>query len=664
MRATAPTALALIVLLTMALTLPLSLFEPWRQIEDRAFDWLSTATMPVADAGSAVIVGIDEPSFAEIGRAWPWPRSLHANLVRSLAGAGARVIVFDVLFAEPSDDPEQDLALEQAIADAGNVVLAADETMFETSHIAQLLRTDPLERLARVSAGVGLAAVPLDRDTVLRRIPQHPDALARVALGEQSAEAPLRLRLLDPAQGFPYASYYQALDPGRFLPPDFFRDRLVIIGLNLKTSADPRSRIADTFATSLTARTGELMPGPMVHANIAESLRRGLAVRDLPDHVAALAPLSAILLTAFLLLRWHPVAGGIGTAGIAAAFPLLAYLLLEYERIWLPPLLPALAALLTYLARGAHAYLVAMRDRLRIKQAFARYLAPALVEELARDASRLRLGGEMREMTILFCDVRGFTTLSEAFRTDPQGLTRLINRFLTPMTEIILRHGGTIDKYIGDCIMAFWNAPLSNPAHARLACDAALAMIAGIHPLNESLAARAQEEGSTFAPLAIGIGINTGPCVVGNMGSEQRFDYSVLGDAVNLASRLEGQSKAYGVSIVIGPDTAAAIPDHAVIELDLLAVKGKREAVRIFALVGGSDRARDRSFREMREAQRRMLAAYRSGNWAAARRELAQARGLAPDLGALFDLYEERISAYELAPPPPDWNGVHVATTK
>jgi adenylate cyclase len=287
-----------------------------------------------------------------------------------------------------------------------------------------------------------------------------------------------------------------------------------------------------------------------------------------------------------------------------------------------------------------------------------------MVEVLAAHPERLRLGGETRPMTLLFCDVRGFTTISEQFKANPQGLTRLINRFLTPMTDIIMARRGTIDKYMGDCIMAFWNAPLDDADHANHACESALAMVGALDDLNAALAEEARQENRPFHELAIGIGLNSGECVVGNMGSAQRFDYSVLGDAVNLASRLEGQSKTYGVAIVIGEATRAAAPSWAALELDLIAVKGKREAVRIFTLCGDAALAQSPAFRELAEHHGSMLERYRRQDWAAARADLAECRRREPSLAKLYDLYDERIAHYLASPPGDEWDGVFVATTK
>jgi adenylate cyclase len=259
--------------------------------------------------------------------------------------------------------------------------------------------------------------------------------------------------------------------------------------------------------------------------------------------------------------------------------------------------------------------------------------------------------------------VRGFTTISEGFKADPQGLIQLINAFLTPMTDVIMARGGTIDKYMGDCIMAFWNAPLDEPRHADRACESALAMVAELTRLNTRLE-QAAEAGRAFRPLAIGIGLNTGECVVGNMGSARRFDYSVLGDAVNLASRLEGQSKVYGVDIVIGEETRAAAPDWAALELDLIAVKGKHEAVRIFALRGDAELAGSEPFRALSECHAALLSAYRRRDWAQAENLLIACRQMAPDLATLYDLYRVRIDLYRRDPPGPDWDGVFVATVK
>src|SRR4029079_7668319 len=219
----------------------------------------------------------------------------------------------------------------------------------------------------------------------------------------------------------------------------------------------------------------------------------------------------------------------------------------------------------------------------------------------------------------MFSDIRGFTTISESFKANPQGLSRLINRgFLSPMTRLIMARRGTIDKYMGDCIMAFWNAPLDDPGHADDACGSALAMLDALDRINAELATEAAAEQRVFHPIHIGVGLNTGECVVGNMGSDERFAYTAMGDAVNLASRLEGQSKTYGLSIVVGEATRAAAPSWAALELDLITVKGKEEAVRIFTLLGDAEYARTAGFRALAASHKAMLAGYRAQEWAAA----------------------------------------------
>jgi adenylate cyclase len=237
----------------------------------------------------------------------------------------------------------------------------------------------------------------------------------------------------------------------------------------------------------------------------------------------------------------------------------------------------------------ALAFMRTERERSAIRGAFGLYLSPDQVERIARHPELLQLGGEMREITVMFTDVRGFTRISEQF--DPHGLTRFMNRFLTPMTDLIRNHRGTIDKYMGDAIMAFWNAPLDVDRHAALACDTALAMQARLVELNEEWKAEAEAEGRGHIPVNIGIGLNTGQASVGNFGSMQRFTYSCLGDDVNLASRLEGQCKTYSVGIIIGDKTRLQVPDYAALEIDLVMVKGKTEPERVHALVGGLSRA-------------------------------------------------------------------------
>jgi adenylate cyclase len=277
------------------------------------------------------------------------------------------------------------------------------------------------------------------------------------------------------------------------------------------------------------------------------------------------------------------------------------------------------------------------------------------------------LGGEEREMTILFSDVRGFTAISESYKDDPQGLTSLMNRLLTPLTNTIVGHEGTIDKYIGDAVMAFWNAPLSVPNHEIKACAAALAMIESLEALNRERREETVSAGQPFLPFRIGIGINTGRCVVGNLGSDLRFNYSVLGDPVNVASRLEGQTKYYDVPIIVGSRTAERAQEQfAILELDLVAVKGKTEAQSIYALLGRQEISNDIHFQELRKLYSTMLYCYRSRDWEGALEAIELCQSAEHDFGlsGLFGLYRTRIEAFRQSAPPADWAGIFVAETK
>jgi len=328
---------------------------------------------------------------------------------------------------------------------------------------------------------------------------------------------------------------------------------------------------------------------------------------------------------------------------------------------------PWLCSFSVYLALIFINYFREQNQRRQIRSAFGQYLAPALVEQLAHSPEKLVLGGEDRDMSILFSDVRGFTSISELYKADPQGLTTLMNRLLTPLTNAIIDHHGTIDKYMGDAVMAFWNAPLDDPDHEINACASTLDMIDRLERLNRERQEEAKNAGQRFIPFRIGIGINTGRCVVGNLGSDLRFNYSVLGDSVNVASRLEGQTKYYGVPVIIGSRTAEkAKQKFAILEVDLITVKGKTEPEAIYTVLGREEVADDIRFQELRKVYSTMLQSYRSRDWKGALEALQTCQAVEENFGlaALFDLYSARIRAFSETAPPPDWNGVFVAETK
>ncbi|MCK8782353.1 adenylate/guanylate cyclase domain-containing protein [Rhizobium sp. NTR19] len=560
----------------------------WPLIDYRAFDYLSTiGAEPLPDDGP-IIVAIDEPSLAEINVQWPWPRSLHARLISALRAAGTKVIGIDIIFSEPSL-PGEDEALAASLGP--DVVLAGDETLVTSAQADQFIRVTPLQIFTEKMAMTGIASVGLHRDGVLREMPVYSDGFAAmIAAGAGvAAGGPPPGSLIQTFGGprtYPTVSYYQALDPENFLPPGLFKDRMVIVGLSLQNAPSIETGGADAFATSSTVHTGKLTAGAEIQATILDNLRLSRYVTEANLPIRQVVLLVAVVFAALLVWRgtgWKTV-----VLGAAALFMLLAgsYLTLRFGRVFASPMAPSLAFIGIAVAQAGLDYAQERKNRRQITRAFSQYLAPALVEELARDPSKLKLGGEKRELSILFCDVRGFTTISEQLKNDPQQLTTLINRLLTPLSEIVLSHGGTIDKYIGDCLMAFWNAPLDDPNHARHAVSAALDMLDSMDGLNAELKAEAEASGRIHYPLKIGVGINTGECVVGNMGSSSRFDYSALGDAVNLAARLEGASKPYNVSLLVGEATArAALGSFMVLELDRITVKGKTEQSPVFAVL-------------------------------------------------------------------------------
>lgn len=444
-----------------------------------------------------------------------------------------------------------------------------------------------------------------------------------------------------------------------------------------------------TSATGLldikTVPTERFIPGVEVHAQLIESvltkqfLTRPNFADALEMGIALISGLIIIIIVPWFGAKWAAVfflVVAIGSAGGSW------HLFQEYKMI-IDAAFGITAVLIIYMTLTYLGYANEEAQRRQTRDAFSKYLSPAMVEQVVEDPSLLSLGGTKRDMTLLFCDVRGFTSISELF--DAEGLTVLINKLLTPLTDIILAREGTIDKYMGDCIMAFWNAPLDCAEHAEDGCRSALEMVAAMAPLNERLKQEAKEEGRKHLDLKVGLGLNSGDAVVGNMGTAQRMDYSVLGDTVNTAARLEGQSKTYGVDIVLGPNTYEQVTQFAIIELDYIQVKGKTVGLQIYALLGDEEVAKDPAFISIKEAISEMIQVYRSQAWdkakeliqkvrdeaeAAAEQEVGPILAVKAASGDRFrldvfcELYESRIRAYEEQPPGKDWDGIFIATTK
>jgi adenylate cyclase len=446
---------------------------------------------------------------------------------------------------------------------------------------------------------------------------------------DANGELWLHLSRSDPSR---YISAHTILD-GSY-DPKSIAGRHILIGSSAVGLLDLRATPLDTA-----------VPGVEIHAQALEQMLSG-------DHLSRPSYATGAELT-FLVVLGAVVAwmiyriGAVGAAAIGGLAILTVFALswLAYANAGLlfDPVYPALAILLLYLATSLNSYIETESDRNRVRSAFGHYVAAPLVEELARHHEKLRLGGETREVSVLFADVRGFTKISEGL--DAEELIRFLNRLFTPLSDVILAERGTIDKFMGDAVMAFWNAPLLDADHARNACTAALKMLSELDKLNALWAAEAASRGEVPQPVRIGIGLNTGACCVGNVGSPQRFDYSILGDVVNVASRLEEATKTYGIPIVAGERTAAAAPDLAFLEIDAAMMRGKERPERIFALLGDETVAVSERYRTLKAVHAELLAALRAGDMEKARAKLKACRALGwVELNGLLETYAHHLA--------------------
>ena len=667
-----------------------------------------------APADSRVVVcDIDAAGVDRFGQ-WPWPRPVLATLVDRLAADGARAIAFDVVFSEPSRaGAAEDEALSVSIRRAGNVILGyyfrrearrgraparygGDPENIRDSAIEQVIEpaggfpiperreVEPnIDLLAKATPSQGFFSIDPDPDGVLRHyalISAHGGAYypslavravqrflggAPLALAPHQGNLPLLklagrevpgdeagrlwINYRGPAGTFTTISAMEVIE-GQARAGSF-RDRVVFIGAS-------ETGIADLRATPLAS----VVPGVEVHATVADNLLNGRFIHDSALHLAL--SLAALLLlgpfVGLLVSIFRRTLLGFGLAALLTV-SWLGVVWIAFVRFQghLQTVYPFLAASLAYVGASVYQAAFVEAKARRIKKTFQQFVSAAVVEEMLQDPDRVKLGGERREMTVLFSDVRGFTSLSE--RMDPEQVARFLNEFLTPMTRIVLDAGGTLDKYMGDALMAFFGAPTQQPNHARRACRAALRMSAELDRLNDIW----RREGilpDGVARVGIGIGVNSGVMSVGNMGSEAVFDYTVIGDNVNLGSRLEALNPAYGTQIMVSEFTVAAASEEFLFrELDRVRVKGKQTPVTIYELVGRAPGG-DRTLEKL-QAFAQGLDAYRSRDFAGAETRFSRILSGFSDDGP-SRIYLQRCRAFLASPPPSDWDAVEILTSK
>lgn len=629
-----------------------------------------------------VVANLGEKAIEQYGQ-WPFKRDVYAKITADLYDSGAVLVGSTILNTEP-DRLGGDKAWAAALADYPVVLsqtvssaCSRDATSVRRTGVAIVGDGSPTEFLPQypcvlsniqplqeAAAGVGVTSTLPEADGVVRRAPllaqssgEYYPAFAlemlRVAAGDPSYQAKinqtgveaLRIPSFETIKTDEYGRVFinpnykfQEIEIGAGPLPDV-NGKIVILGVTAAGVANP-------VATPSGAQTPH-----QIQASLLETLVDGDSV-SIPNWFPS-ADLGAFAILAILTLalsRWKY--GLVPIALMVAGYVYLPVYLFDTQNILFDISFNVFAVGIIYLHVYTVKFISEYLQKQQIKKQFGTYLSPAMVEKLQKNPELLQLGGESRELSIMFTDVRGFTSISEHYGKDVQGLTKIMNRYMTAMTARIIENEGTLDKYIGDAQMAFWNAPLDDKDHALNAVRTGLAMLKDLEAFN----AEVTQEG--IPAFGMGLGINTDTVVVGNMGSDQRFDYTCLGDGVNLASRLEGQSKPYGVRIVIGPKTAEYVREaYQVVELDLLAVKGKTEPAKIFTVLEKKDGAAEK-------AHGLFLEHYRAGRWD---RALAMVAEMGPlwqgELASYYKMMEQRIRDLKMEDPY-NWDGVYRATSK
>ena len=670
-----------------------------------------------------VIIDIDDRSLAEIGQ-WPWSRNQLAKLTNQAYAAAALGfdIVFaepdrtnpqnlianysfdEAINKELASLPSNDELFADAISNHGTVVLGQalnnkDNTKPSKNKFGLVTQgDDPKQFIANYlgaqnnikilddsASGVGSMSIG-NNDVIVRQLPtferideQLVPSLAlemtRVAVGAStfqikssnasSEEAygaqtginniklgPLTIPTTPEGNAWIYFAptkdilSVSAIDViSGTIPPEFFEGKVALVGTSAAGLLDLRS-----------TPTEKNVPGVTIIAQFMQQIFANEFLQR-PDWLFGAEFIAGLLLAVLITLGIQalgPIGGLsiflVGSGGIMGS----SYYFFKSKLFLVDPISPLIISLSVYVAVTFFNFLFTELERSRVRGAFAQYLSPEMVNRLAESSESLVLGGERKEMTFLFSDIRGFTKISEQYKDDPEGLTQLINELLTVLSNAILDHGGTIDKYMGDCIMAFWNAPTDQADHRQLAIKAA-------HSMNEALDEfNAQTEGNLDFKLEIGIGINSGNCIVGNMGSDKRFDYTVLGDAVNLASRLESQSSNYGLHMIVGENTHMDDSEFTIIEIDKIAVKGKSSAETIYTCFKPEIKFTE-EFLKKHEA---FLVEYRTQNWDGANLLIDELIPSFNELELYYKHMRARIKEYIASPPASDWEGVYVAKNK
>lgn len=465
-------------------------------------------------------------------------------------------------------------------------------------------------------------------------------------LGEQVIPLAPLATVLVPYRGgaysFPYYSISDILE--KKIPEEKLRGRIVLVGSSAPGLKDQRTTPLETT-----------YPGVEVHANLIAGLLDNNIKRQ-PGWVIAVE--FFLLLTISIVLglinaRLEPMRSLVVTMAALVAV-VGGNMYAWHNNLVLPLASPVMLILFIFVFQTLWGFFVEARDKRMLAKLFGQYIPPELVEEMAESPDKISVSGESRDMTVLFSDVRGFTTISEGL--EPHALTQLMNEMLTPMTHVIHHHRGTIDKYMGDAIMAFWGAPLRDENHARHALEAGLEMVKALPQINQ----RFRDKG--WPEINIGVGLNSGVMSVGNMGSEFRMAYTVMGDAVNLGSRLEGLTKQYGVNIIVSEFTKARVPDYSFLELDRVRVKGKDEPVIIFEPLGATD-GQPQDLLARVERFHAALLDYRQQRWDAAESALKSLAEEEPQR-KIYAVYLERIRHFREDPPDVDWDGVFTHTSK